>query len=285
VLPSGGDWTIRVYLMRSAARRGEQADYTLSVHIGGAAASIPASDFADGDAGGPDWWEVRSSGSLNIRSGPGTTYAVLGRAYNGQSLRNLGCRGAGEDRWCHVESDNGLLSGWAAGSFLHEDGSPEAPGSWHPDPDEAAAMGPDFWQVTGVPAGDYLNLRTGPGTSHSIVARASNGQTFRNLGCQGRGDGRWCHVQTADGRYDGWVSGAFLREGGSAPTTGSGITIPSGSALVPELNVRPTGETEAAWSSGCTVLYNPAGRRINAGSSCTDAQLVASDLWVARMNH
>jgi len=41
ILPSSGDWVIRVYLMRNAARRGESANYTLSVHIGGAAASRP----------------------------------------------------------------------------------------------------------------------------------------------------------------------------------------------------------------------------------------------------
>ena len=39
VLPATGDYRIRVYLMRNAARRGETSDFTLSVSIGGVAQS------------------------------------------------------------------------------------------------------------------------------------------------------------------------------------------------------------------------------------------------------
>ncbi|WP_162183063.1 SH3 domain-containing protein [Pseudooceanicola atlanticus] len=137
-----------------------------------------------------------------------------------------------------------------------------------------------------MPAGDYLNIRNGAGTSNTIVARAPNGTILRNLGCRGSSDMRWCHVQTTDGQHDGWVSGAYLREsGGPVSTTPArpGITIPSGSATAPTLHVRPTGEIEAAWTSGCVVLFNSARQRINAGSTCSDAQLIASDLWVAQM--
>jgi hypothetical protein len=41
-LTADGDYTIRVYLMRSAARRGETASYTLTVGITGTAAAVPA---------------------------------------------------------------------------------------------------------------------------------------------------------------------------------------------------------------------------------------------------
>lgn len=190
ILPANGEYTIRVFLMRNAARREETADYSLSIHIGGAI-TPPEPDFADGNAGGPDFWEVTASG-LNIRSGPSAGGAVVGRANHGQVLRNLGCRGGG--------------------------------------------------------------------------------------------DARWCHVQTLDGAQDGWVSGAYLRESGGPAASGQpGVSIPSSSPVAPSLYVRPTGEVEASWSSGCTVLFNPAKQRINAGSSCSEAELIASDLWVARM--
>ena len=55
VLPGSGDYRIRVYLMRNAARRNEVADYVLDVEIspgGSNAGGDP--DFADGLAGGPD---------------------------------------------------------------------------------------------------------------------------------------------------------------------------------------------------------------------------------------
>ena len=47
VLPADGDYTIRVYLMRPAARRNETSDYTLSVTVTGSAlAPLPASEDA-----------------------------------------------------------------------------------------------------------------------------------------------------------------------------------------------------------------------------------------------
>jgi hypothetical protein len=50
-LPSAGEYTVRVYLMRSAARRNETADYTLSVGITGSASASAALGAAPaGDA-------------------------------------------------------------------------------------------------------------------------------------------------------------------------------------------------------------------------------------------
>lgn len=43
-LPASGNTTIRVYLMRSAARRGETANYTLTVGVTGAAKAAAAGD-------------------------------------------------------------------------------------------------------------------------------------------------------------------------------------------------------------------------------------------------
>lgn len=280
VLPTGGDWTIRVYLMRNAGRRGETADYTLSINIGGAM-TPPAPDFADGDAGGPDFWQVTAS-SLNIRSGPSTANPVVGRASSGQTFRNLGCQGTGDARWCHIEAPNGLLSGWVAGRFLAETGAAAAP-SQPQAPSEVAAMGPDFWQVVNVASDDFLNIRAGVGTGASIVARAPNGTVLRNLGCQGLGDARWCHVETTDARIEGWVSGAYLQESGGPAASAPAVTIPSGSALAPDLHIRPSGEIEARWSSGCTVLFNPQRQQISAGSSCNEGQLAASEIWVRRL--
>lgn len=47
LLPSDGDYTVRVYLMRNAARRNESANYTLNVGISGRAlAATPAAQDA-----------------------------------------------------------------------------------------------------------------------------------------------------------------------------------------------------------------------------------------------
>jgi hypothetical protein len=50
-LPADGEYTIRVYLMRSAARRNDTANYTLTVGITGSSTAAPASGAARaGDA-------------------------------------------------------------------------------------------------------------------------------------------------------------------------------------------------------------------------------------------
>ncbi len=49
-LPSDGEYTIRVYLMRSAARRSESADYTLTVGVTGDAATPALGRAPAGDA-------------------------------------------------------------------------------------------------------------------------------------------------------------------------------------------------------------------------------------------
>lgn len=126
-LPETGDYRIRVYLMRSAGRRGEQAHYSLSIHIGaGRQAEAPAyaPDFADGLAGGPDFWQVTGvpqGDTLNLRAGPSPREGAVGEISNGSVLRNLGCRMTDGQRWCQVaRPDDSGPGGWVAGRYLRE---------------------------------------------------------------------------------------------------------------------------------------------------------------------
>jgi hypothetical protein len=84
-----------------------------------------------------------------------------------------------------------------------------------PGAGDAEASGPDWWAVTGVGAGDRLNLREGPSTNDRVIAQAENGTILRNGGCVGDGRGRWCRVSTPDGRMSGWAAGRFLQESGA----------------------------------------------------------------------
>jgi len=124
VLPAKGDYRIRVYLMRSAARRNEEAEYSLSVQIGKAQLAPVTNDYADGLAGGPDWWAVSNvpaNDTLNVRSGPGTENPVVGALANGDRVRNLGCRMNGDTKWCQVEFPGDQpMTGWVAGRYLVE---------------------------------------------------------------------------------------------------------------------------------------------------------------------
>lgn len=121
-LPETGNYRVRVYQVRAAARRGATATFTLGVGLG-------APEFADGLSGGPDYWQVTvtDGGALNLRNGPSTRYAVIGALRMGDPLQNRGCRLTGQERWCLVRSSNSGLSGWAAGQYLQEGPAPRAP--------------------------------------------------------------------------------------------------------------------------------------------------------------
>ncbi len=121
-LRAAGDYVVQVFLMRSAARRDEAAAYTLGIGLAGG-------DFADGLAGGPDWWQVsvEPGSSLNIHSGPHARYPVQSRAANGELAQNRGCRMTGPDRWCSVRFDGSGQQGWVVGRFMTEAAAPAAP--------------------------------------------------------------------------------------------------------------------------------------------------------------
>lgn len=143
---------------------------------------------------------LRGGDTLNVRSGPGTSNRIVGALSNGTSVRNLGCQMQGNTRWCQIEmmTDMGER-GWVAGRYLTLAGSTPPP-----------ASGP-MVSVTGVSANDVLNVRSGPGTNHSIVGALGNGTKVRNLGCQMQGSTRWCQIEMqTDMRERGWVNSRYL---------------------------------------------------------------------------
>lgn len=122
-LPVSGTYTINVYMMRAAARRGETSNFTLDVAIGGTPAA-PAPDYADGLAGGPDFWEVSVQTSLKVHSAPSTGTAVVAMLTPGTIVENRGCRMSEGRRWCEIA--DGDATGWVAGEYLVEAAQPNA---------------------------------------------------------------------------------------------------------------------------------------------------------------
>ncbi|WP_300535235.1 SH3 domain-containing protein [uncultured Mameliella sp.] len=89
-------------------------------------------------------------------------------------------------------------------------------------------------QVTGVPGGDVLNVRSGPGTGNRIVGALSNGTSVRQLDCRMVGKSRWCQIEMmTDMRERGWVNARYL-------TKGSATHLP-GDAVVPGTGYNATG--------------------------------------------
>ncbi|MGJ0509644.1 MAG: SH3 domain-containing protein [Methylocystis sp.] len=123
VAATSGDYTARVYLMRNEARRGTAARYKVTIRLGqkSAAQEKGGRDFADGLTGGPDYWVVTGvapNDALALRAAPSPKGARLGQIPNGKTVKNLGCRNSGGQRWCQVE--DGADRGWVNGRFLRE---------------------------------------------------------------------------------------------------------------------------------------------------------------------
>ncbi|EPX84982.1 putative hypothetical Gifsy-1 prophage protein [Salipiger mucosus DSM 16094] len=77
----------------------------------------------------------------------------------------------------------------------------------------SAGAGAAVVSVTGVPSGDLLNVRAGPGTGNRIVGALANGDRVRRLRCETHGSSRWCEIEMmTDMRERGWVNARYLDE-------------------------------------------------------------------------
>ncbi len=76
----------------------------------------------------------------------------------------------------------------------------------------ASSEGGDTVRVTGVPANDVLNVRSGPGTGNRLVGALANGDNVRMLGCQDVGNSRWCEIEMmTEMKERGWVNARYLQ--------------------------------------------------------------------------
>lgn len=98
------------------------------------------------------------------------------------------------------------------------------------------APGDAFLKVTGVGAGDRLNVRSGPSTGNRVLFTLVNGTVVRNLGCEVASGGMtWCRIHPlGQPQMTGWGSAAYLaatRDPGTAtqlpqaPGAGAAATV------------------------------------------------------------
>jgi uncharacterized protein YraI len=206
-LPESGDWAIRVYLMGNDADTGKTVGYSIDVYIapGGGALGAGFPGSGSGLLPEEDFFVVRTSGGpLNVRDAPRPGAQKIGEHRSGTVLRNAGgCTMSDGQQWCKVQASSGGVIGWVAARFLGLPG----PG----DQGAAAQGGGNMVRVTGVPANDVLNVRSGPGTGNRIVGALANGDNVRMLGCQNVGSARWCEIEMqSDMRERGWVNARYL---------------------------------------------------------------------------
>jgi Bacterial SH3 domain len=128
-LAETGEYAIRVYLVRSAARRGETSRFKLTVALTGGTPLPPPEEPIVEDDGGPDFYMVAGltpGDRLNMRSTPSAASPAVASFRNGAILRNLGCRSTARQRWCNVEdAERRGRRGWVNGRFLREAAAPD----------------------------------------------------------------------------------------------------------------------------------------------------------------
>ena len=87
-LPSSGDYTVRVYLMRNAARRGESANYTLTVGVTNVSNSAASAPVGRGSPITPGNLPAYCRGEVSSMYGTKPTYVktgALAKAADGSS--------------------------------------------------------------------------------------------------------------------------------------------------------------------------------------------------------
>ena len=145
---------------------------------------------------------VTAKAGANIRSGPSTSYGVVGgAAYNTKLTGQISTNG-----WLKLSNGKGWISGTIVAPA--SGGSTPAPAP-APAPAPPAASG--IYTVTAT-AG--ANIRSGPSTSYGVVGGAAyNTKVSGEISTNG-----W--LKLSNGR--GWISGTIV-----APASGGGSTAPS----------------------------------------------------------
>jgi N-acetylmuramoyl-L-alanine amidase len=128
------------------------------------------------------------SDGLNLRSGPGTSYGVVGTLAAGQSLKVLGS----QNGWFKVKTASGQEA-WAIGTYSRVSYEDE--------------------QAYAVVATDALNFRTDPSLTGKVLTVLKQDERVRLLEIFGD----WWKVARSNGD-SGWVNGTFMIRDTSAPS-------------------------------------------------------------------
>lgn len=166
------------------------------IDLGGSLIGWAASRFLGLQSGPPSGtfglgsWALVDDGPLNVRTGPGTGYAVSFTLPTGDALTIInGPTSANGYSWYEIETVNGR-TGYCVSAYLT--------GGFYLDSSAIVVDGP-------------LNLRSGAGTGYSVLEVLAQGSTVAvwNVVPTAANGQYWFKVTSADGNT-GWVSGLYL---------------------------------------------------------------------------
>jgi uncharacterized protein YgiM (DUF1202 family) len=139
---------------------------------------------------------VISSDSVNVRSGPGTSFSPVAVARPGEQALVLGTNA--NSTWYNILLESGI-EGWISASLVRIEQYRATP-----EPGESV----DLIEVGIVVSTDVVNIRSGPGTGFSAVATLRPGDQVTIIGRTA--DETWYNVRLQNG-VEGWIAAFLLR--------------------------------------------------------------------------
>ena len=125
--------------------------------------------------------------ALNVRSGPSTSYGITTKLYKGDKVEILET----SNGWHKIKASNGKI-GWVSGDYIKVSSGSTSQTSYKAT-------------VTAT----SLNVRSGAGTSYSVITKLPKGTVVDVLESASNG---WKKIKTSNGTI-GWVSGSYLANG------------------------------------------------------------------------
>jgi peptidoglycan hydrolase-like protein with peptidoglycan-binding domain len=142
---------------------------------------------------------VTSTEGLNIRSGPGTNYAVTGSLANGAVVSTTGAYSNG---WAKLSA-----GGWVSTTYTREGGGPVSAASTGYTSTSYASTSysnsASARTVVVATNGSGLNIRSGPGQGYAVIGSLADGAA---VGINGIPSNGW--VQLSAG---GWISANWIQ--------------------------------------------------------------------------
>ena len=128
--------------------------------------------------------------ALNVRSGPSTSYGITTKLYKGDKVEILET----SNGWHKIKASNGKI-GWVSGDYIKVS--------------SGSTSQPSTSTTKATVTATSLNVRSGAGTSYSVITKLSKGTVVDVIESASNG---WKKIKTSNGTI-GWVSGSYLANG------------------------------------------------------------------------
>ena len=128
--------------------------------------------------------------ALNVRSGPSTSYSITTKLYKGDKVEILET----SNGWHKIKASNGKI-GWVSGDYIKVSSGSTSQTSTSTTKATVTATS--------------LNVRSGAGTSYSVITKLSKGTVVDVIESASNG---WKKIKTSGGTT-GWASGDYLTTG------------------------------------------------------------------------